>query len=67
MPFLVFVVPRITKSLHPQTIINPEGRILMDTPTRAVFFAALAGFTGLFVWLLSLQARALLVSPAPRD
>jgi heme exporter protein C len=67
MPFLVFVVPRITKSLHPQTIINPEGRILMDTPTRAVFFAALAGFTGLFAWLLSLQARALLVSPAPRD
>ena len=58
MPFLVFVAPRVTASLHPQTVINPQGRILMDTPTRAVFFGALAGFSGLFLWLLSLDARA---------
>jgi heme exporter protein C len=57
MPFLVFVAPRITKSLHPQTIINPEGKILMDTPTKTVFFAALLAFSGLFLWLLSLQSR----------
>ena len=30
----------------------------MDTPTRAVFFGALAGFSGLFLWMLSLDARA---------
>ena len=66
MPFLVFVAPRITKSLHPQTIINPEGRILMDTPTKTVFFAALVGFTGLFFWLLSLQARLLASERPPR-
>ena len=35
--------PRVTASLHPQTVINPQGKILMDTPTRAVFFGALAG------------------------
>jgi heme exporter protein C len=58
MPFLTFIVPRITTSLHPQTVINPQGKILMDTPTRAVFFGALAGFSGLFAWLLSLDARA---------
>jgi heme exporter protein C len=57
MPFLVFVAPRVTASLHPQTVINPQGKILMDTPTRAVFFGALAAFSGLFVWLLSLDAR----------
>ena len=57
MPFLVFVAPRVTASLHPQTVINPQGRILMDTPTRAVFFGALAAFSGLFLWLLSLDAR----------
>ncbi|MEP6994562.1 MAG: cytochrome c biogenesis protein CcsA [Acidobacteriota bacterium] len=57
MPFLVFVAPRITASLHPQTVINPQGRILMDTPTRVVFFGALAGFSGLFLWMLSLEAR----------
>jgi heme exporter protein C len=58
MPFLVFVAPRVTSSLHPQTVINPQGKILMDGPTKAVFFAGLAGFTGIFVWMLSLDARS---------
>lgn len=58
MPFLVFVVPRVTESLHPQTIINREGTILMDTPTKVVFFAGLAGFTAIFLWMLSLEVRA---------
>ena len=58
LPFLVFIAPRVTASLHPQTVINPQGKILMDTPTRAVFFGALAGFSGLFAWMLSLEARA---------
>lgn len=57
MPFLVFVAPRVTQSLHPQTVINPQGKILMDTPTRVVFFGALAGFTAVFLWMLSLDAR----------
>jgi heme exporter protein C len=57
MPFLVFVAPRITASLHPQTVINPQGKILMDAPTKTVFFGALLGFSGLFLWMLSLEAR----------
>ena len=58
MPFLVFVAPRVTQSLHPQTVINPQGKILMDTPTKVVFFAGLVGFTAIFAWMLSLDARA---------
>lgn len=57
MPFLVFVAPRITQSLHPQTIINPQGRILMDTPTWTVFVGGLVGFTGIFLWMLQLETR----------
>ena len=57
MPFLVFVAPRVTASLHPQTVINPQGKILMDTPTKTVFFAALAAFTGLFFWMLEIESR----------
>lgn len=57
MPFLVFVVPRVTQSLHPQTVINPEGRILMDGPTETVFFASLAGFTAIFFWMWDLDRR----------
>jgi heme exporter protein C len=66
MPFLVFVAPRVTASLHPQTIINPQGQILMDTPTRVVFFAGLLGFSLLFVWLLTLDARLARVRDAAR-
>ena len=58
LPFLVFVAPRVTASLHPQTVINPQGKILMDAPTKTVFFGALAGFSGLFLWMLSLEARS---------
>ncbi|HYR45744.1 MAG TPA: cytochrome c biogenesis protein CcsA [Thermoanaerobaculia bacterium] len=58
MPFLVFVAPRVTQSLHPQTVINPQGKILMDTPTKVVFFGGLAGFSALFLWMLSLESRA---------
>jgi heme exporter protein C len=57
MPFLVFVAPRVTASLHPQTVINPQGEILMDMPTKTIFFAGLLGFTGIFLWLLQLEAR----------
>jgi heme exporter protein C len=57
MPFLVFVAPRVTASLHPQTVINPQGKILMDTPTRAVFFGGLVGFTALFFWMLQIEIR----------
>ncbi len=62
MPFLVFVAPRVTASLHPQTVINPQGTILMDTPTKAVFFGALAAFTGLFFWMLDIESRLMRLS-----
>ena len=58
MPFLFFVAPRVTSSLHPQTVINPQGKILMDGPTKAVFFGALIAFSWLFLWMLGLETRA---------
>lgn len=57
VPFLVFVVPRIYWSLHPDTIINTKGRITMDSRMFRVFMASLAGFTGLGAWLYDLECR----------
>jgi heme exporter protein C len=57
MPFLTIVAPRVTASLHPQTVINPQGKILMDMPTKVVFFNALVAFSALFFWMLSIAAR----------
>ena len=57
VPFLMFVVPRIYFSLHPDPIINPRGKIDMDPRIRVGFFAMLLGFTGLFAWLQALRVR----------
>ena len=59
MPFLVFVVPRIYWSLHPDTIISTSGQLKfeMESRMRQVFFASLVGFTGLFFWLYTLDVR----------
>ncbi len=57
MPFLVFVVPRIYWSLHPDTIINTSGRIDMESRMLQVLLGSVAGFTGLFAWLYSLSVR----------
>jgi heme exporter protein C len=59
VPFLIFIVPRLYFSLHPDTIINPRGKIEMDPSIRTSFFAMLIGFTGLFYWVLNLKVRVL--------
>ncbi len=57
VPFLVFVVPRIYWSLHPDTIINTRGANEFDSHYTQVLMASLAGFTGLFVWLYTVGSR----------
>lgn len=59
VPFLVFVAPRLAAltGLHPDTIINVSGKGGMAPLFRNVFFASLAGFTGIFVWIFDLVNR----------
>lgn len=59
MPFLVFVVPRIYWSLHPDTIISAQGsvKVQMNPKMFQVLVGSLLGFTGLFWWLYSLEVR----------
>lgn len=57
VPFLVFVVPRMYQTLHPDPILNSRGKVDMDPMIRWCFLAMLVGFTGLFVWLQSLRVR----------
>jgi heme exporter protein C len=59
VPFLMFVVPRIYDSLHPDPIINPRGKVDMDPRIRMCFFAMMFGFTAVFVWMNALKVRAL--------
>ncbi len=58
VPFLVFVVPRIYTSLHPDVIGEASsGRGGFDGRYLSVLLASLAGFTALFGWLFDIECR----------
>jgi heme exporter protein C len=58
VPFLVFVVPRIYWSLHPDVVGEAAaGRGGFDSRHVQVLLASLAGFTGLYFWLSHLDCR----------
>jgi heme exporter protein C len=57
VPPLVFVVPRIYSTLHPDPIINSTGKVDMDPLIRWCFLSMLVGFTFLFTWLQGLRVR----------
>ena len=59
VPFLMFVVPRLYDTLHPDPIINSRGKVDMDPRIRAIFYSMLLGFTALFYWMLTLRVRVL--------
>ncbi len=57
VPFFIFLVPRITDSLHPDTIINTERKIQMDGLMLTALSTALVAFTTLYAFLLQLMNR----------
>lgn len=70
VPFLVFVVPRVYYSLHPDPLVNTRGSLDMEARMLQVFFASLIAFTGLYVWIYRLQlaiARLGLKMEAPGE
>lgn len=58
VPFLVFIVPRITTSLHPEDTMNPSNPG-MDPRTLIIFLGSLLAYTVLFIWMLGLRMRVL--------
>lgn len=58
-PFLFFVAPRLTQSLHPQPVINAQAKLGVDPPILVVLIGSALGFTVLFFWLHDLHRRIL--------
>lgn len=52
VPFLVFIVPRLYFSLHPQPLLNSGGSIEMDPVMLAVLLSALLDATLIYLYLL---------------
>ncbi len=57
VPFLMFAVPRMYASLHPDTVINARGRVEMSFDIRLVFFSSLVAHTALFFWMYGLDRK----------
>lgn len=58
-PFLYWVVPRMVFSLHPEPVVNAEGKADMQSEILQVLLASGLGFTLLFFWIHNLQTRML--------
>ena len=56
-PFLFFVLPRLTFSLHPDTLVNTRGKVEMESRMVQVLIASSLAFTALFFWLHRLHCR----------
>ena len=55
---LLFILPRMTDSLHPGNGGNPAlGGEDLDNTLRMVFYPAIIGFTLLGIWLAELMVR----------
>jgi len=51
VPFFVFIVPRIYSSLHPDPLVNTQGKIQMDSKMLTTFLTSMFSFTVFFLWL----------------
>jgi heme exporter protein C len=56
-PFFFFIVPRITYSLHPDSVINSRGKIDMDSRMLQVLLASFVAQLALFFWMHHLDRR----------
>jgi heme exporter protein C len=55
VPFLVFIMPRMMSSLHPnQTLSNRSN---LDMQYRIVLYAAMLGFMGIYAMLFRMRAK----------
>ncbi len=59
VPFFIFIMPRLVASLHPEPLVNAQGKVHMGGSMLVVFLSSLAGFTALFVWMLRVRIRLL--------
>jgi heme exporter protein C len=60
---LIFVIPRMTSSMHPGSGGNPGFNMYdLDSKMRLVFYPAVAGWILLGVWIATLRIRVRLIN-----
>ena len=62
MVVLIFVLPRMTDSLHPGNGGNPAfGKYDLDNRMRVAFYPAMAGWSLLAIWIATIRYRIRLI------
>jgi heme exporter protein C len=61
VPVLVFVIPRIYESLHPDPIVNERGKVEMSSTIRMIFFFSMITFTWIYFYLKKAQEQILIL------
>lgn len=68
MLVLIFVLPRMTDSLHPGNGGNPAfGKMDLDNTMRMVFYPAMLGWPLIGVWIATLRYRIRLIEKKKLD
>lgn len=57
MPFFVFIIPRIYDSLHPDTLINNQGKIHLEAAMKLTLFTSIGVFTVFYGYIFKLMNR----------
>ena len=57
MPFFIFIIPRMYHSLHPNTLINSEGKIHLESAMRLALFISIAVYTLLYGYIYNIMNR----------
>lgn len=66
-PFFYFVLPRLGFTLHPDSVINTQGKVEVDSRMLTVLIASSAGFTVLYFWIQSLRSRLTRLEERPLE
>jgi len=67
VPLLVFVIPRIYESLHPDPILNERGKVEMSSTIRQLFLVSMIGFTFLFFYIKSINDKLIIYKNRKRE
>lgn len=57
MPLFVFIIPRVYDSLHPDTLINAENKMHLDSEMKITLFVSIAAFTLLYFYIYNIMNR----------
>jgi heme exporter protein C len=61
VPFFIFIVPRVYSSLHPDPLINTQGKIEMESKMLTTFLSSMVAYTILFFWIFKRKVDIVLL------